>query len=63
MYSKWATNSSPFFCGAPRTARNLAVKVQSRVFTTKCSELQVGVSNGIAEGSGVAKFLSLRTET
>ena len=41
----------------------LLVKVQSRVFTAKCSEPQAGVSNGMGEGSGVAKFLSLRTET
>ena len=42
----------------------LLVKVQSRVFTAKCSEPQVvGTSNGMDEGSGVTKFLSLRTET
>ena len=41
----------------------LLVKVQSQVFTAKCSEPQVGISNGMDEGSGVAKFLSLRTET
>ena len=41
----------------------LLVKVQSRVFTAKCSEPQAGISNGMGEGSGVAKFLSLRTET
>ena len=41
----------------------LLVKVQSRVFTAKCSEPQAGASNGMGEGSGVAKFLSLRTET
>ena len=29
----------------------------------KCSELQIGISNGMDGGSGVAKFLSLRTET
>lgn len=34
-----------------------------RVFTAKCSEPQVGTSNGMDEGSGVTKFLSLRTET
>ena len=33
------------------------------VFTAKCSEPQVGTSNGMDEGSGVTKFLSLRTET
>ena len=41
----------------------LLVQVQSRVFTVKCSESQVGISNGMDGGSGVAKFLSLRTET
>ena len=41
----------------------LLVKVQSRVFTAKCSEPQVGAGNGMDEGSGAAKFLSLRTET
>ena len=35
----------------------------TRVFTAKCSEPQAGVSNGMGEGSDVAKFLSLRTET
>ena len=39
------------------------VKVQSRVVTAKCSEPQVGISSGMDEGSGGAKFLSLRTET
>lgn len=34
-----------------------------QVFTAKCSEPQVGTSNGMDEGSGVTKFLSLRTET
>ena len=47
----------------PSMALILLVKVQSRVFTAKCSEPQVGSSNGMDEGSGVAKFLSLRTET
>ena len=47
----------------PSMALILLVKVQSRVFTAKCSEPQAGVSNGMGEGSGVAKFLSLRTET
>ena len=41
----------------------LLVQVQSRVFTAKCSEPQADASNGMGEGSGVAKFLSLRTET
>ena len=47
----------------PSMALILLVKVQSRVFTAKCSEPQVGTSNGMDEGSGVTKFLSLRTET
>ena len=47
----------------PSMALILLVKVQSRVFTAKCSEPQVSASNGMDEGSGVAKFLSLRTET
>ena len=50
------------FC-VPSMALILLVKVQSRVFTAKCSEPQVGTSNGMDEGSGVTKFLSLRTET
>ena len=50
-------------CSVPSMALILLVKVQSRVFTAKCSEPQVGSSNGMDEGSGVAKFLSLRTET
>ena len=50
-------------CCVPSMALILLVKVQSRVFTAKCSEPQVGISNGMDEGSGVAKFLSLRTET
>lgn len=52
-----------FFNCVPSMALILLVKVQSRVFTAKCSEPQVGISNGMDEGSGVAKFLSLRTET
>ena len=47
----------------PSMALILLVQVQSRVFTAKCSESQVGISNGMDGGSGVAKFLSLRTET
>ena len=35
---------------------------QPQVFTAKCNEPQVGTSNGMDGGSGVAKFLSLRTE-
>ena len=51
-----------FIC-VPSMALILLVQVQPRVFTAKCSEPQVGISNGKDEGSGVAKFLSLRTET
>ena len=50
------------FC-VPSMALILLVQVQSRVFTVKCSESQVSISNGMDGGSGVAKFLSLRTET
>ena len=56
-------DSAGFFSGVPSMALILLVKVQSRVFTAKCSEPQVGTSNGMDEGSGVTKFLSLRTET
>ena len=42
----------------PSMALILLVKVQSRVFTAKCSEPQAGVSNGMGGGSGVAKFLT-----
>lgn len=55
--------SGVFYSGVPSMALILLVKVQSRVFTAKCSEPQVGTSNGMDEGSGVTKFLSLRTET
>ena len=51
------------FRSVPSMALILLVQVQSRVFTTKCSEPQVGISNGMDGGSGVAKSLSLRTET
>ena len=47
----------------PSMALILLVQVQPRVFTAKCSEPQVGTSNGMDGGSGVAKFSSLRTET
>lgn len=50
-------------CCVPSMALILLVQVQSRVFTAKCSEPQVGISNGMDGGSGVAKFLSLRTES
>ena len=51
------------FCCVPSMALILLVQVQPQVFTAKCSEPQVGISNGMDEGSGVTKFLSLRTET
>ena len=51
------------FISVPSMALILLVQVQSRVFTAKCSEPQVVISNGMDGGSGVAKFLSLRTET
>ena len=53
----------PLFRSVPSMALILLVKVRSQVFTAKCSEPQVGTSNGMDEGSGVTKFLSLRTET
>ena len=53
---------APLLC-VPSMALILLVQVQSRVFTAKCSEPQVGISNGMDGRSGVAKFLSLRTET
>ena len=49
------------FSCVPSMALILLVQVQSRVFTAKCSEPQAGVSNDMGRGSGVAKFLSLRT--
>ena len=50
------------FC-VPSMALILLVQVQSRVFTVKCSESQVGISNGMDGGSGVAILSSVRTET
>lgn len=44
-------------------AHFLLVKVQSRVVTAKCSEPQAVSSNAKGGVSGVAKLLSLRTET
>ena len=38
------------FPSVPSMALILLVKVQSRVFTAKCSEPQVGTSNGMDEG-------------
>ena len=62
---EWAVRklAACFFNCVPSMVLILLVKVQSQVFTAKCSEPQVGISNGMDEGSGVAKFLSLRTET
>ena len=37
-------------CCVPSMALILLVQVQSRVFTAKCSEPQVGTSNGMDEG-------------
>ena len=56
------TCGTSFLC-VPSMALILLVQVQPRVFTAKCSEPQVGTSNGMDGGSGVAKFSSLRTET
>ena len=56
-------NDSGISSSVPSMALILLVQVQPRVFTAKCSEPQVGISNGMDEGSGVTKFLSLRTET
>ena len=50
------------FC-VPSMALILLVQVQSRVFTAKCSEPQAVSSNAKGGVSGVAKLLSLRTET
>ena len=54
---------SILFFGVPGMALILLVKVQSRVFTEKCSEHKAVRSNPMGEGRGVAKSLSLRTET
>lgn len=59
---KQCTYGTAFYC-VPSMALILLVQVQSRVFTAKCSEPQVGISNGMDGGSGIAKSLSLRTET
>ena len=61
-YEEEAERASSFF-RVPSMSLILLVQVQSRVFTAKCSEPQVGISNGMDGGSGVAKSLSLRTET
>jgi len=47
----------------PSMAQFLLVKVQSRVITAKRSEPQAVSSNAEGGRSGVAKPLSLRTET
>ena len=65
MYIK---NNEGGFCppscfSVPGMALILLVKVQSRVFTAKCSEPQAVRSNPMGEGRGVAKSLSLRIET
>ena len=60
--SRVCSRTGTFYC-VPSMALILLVKVQSRVFTAKCSEPQADASNDMGEGSGVAKFLSLRTET
>ena len=44
-------------------AHFLLVQVQSQVVTAKCSEPQAVSSNAKGGVSGVAKLLSLRTET
>lgn len=63
MRRERATEAFSRFCCVPSMALILLVQVQPQVFTAKCSEPQVGISNGMDEGSGVAKSLSLRTET
>ena len=63
VYSLKQPQMRLFLFSVPSMALILLVQVQSRVFTTKCSEPQVGISNDMDGGSGVAKFLSLRTET
>lgn len=43
------------FC-VPSMALILLVQVQSRVFTAKCSEPQVGISNGMDNGKRKPKL-------
>ena len=43
------------FC-VPSMALILLVQVQSRVFTVKCSEPQVGISNGMDNGKRKPKL-------
>ena len=47
---KGIVNYAPFFICVPGMALVLLVKVQSRVFTAKCSELQAVRSNPMGEG-------------
>ena len=56
-------NDSGISSSVPSMALILLVKVQSRVFTAKCSEPQVVNSDVKDGGSGVAILLSVRTET
>ena len=56
-------NDSGISSSVPSMALILLVKVQSRVFTAKCSEPQAVDSDVMGEGSGVAILLSVRTET
>ena len=56
-------NDSGISSSVPSMALILLVKVQSRVFTAKCSEPQAVRSNPMGEGRGVAKSLNLRIET
>lgn len=57
------TANTRSFISVPGMALIQSETVRPQVFTAKCSEPQVGTSNGMDEGSGVTKFLSLRTET
>ena len=50
------------FSYVPSMALILLVQVQSQVFTAKCNEPQVVVSDGKDGGSGVVILLSVRTE-
>lgn len=43
------------FMRVPSMAHILLVQVQPRVFTAKCSEPQVGISNGMDDGSDFIK--------
>lgn len=64
ILKKCSGNKMPVhFLGVAGMAHILLVKVQSRVVTAKRSEPQAFNSNVKGGGSGVAKLLSLRTET